>query len=815
MQRLAVHRGPDQGFSDLHGWAQLAASGLVWTRSGKLVAGFWSSPADASSKEDAERDAFSGRLNQAFGRLGTGWTLWSDVAVVPAGGYPPPETSHFPAEAARLIDAERRAQFQAEGAHFERDHALLFSYQPPAAAGGRLADALHRDEDERRSAFARANDAMRQELEKIEDHAGRGLRLRRMQSYLRDTLAGPQTHYDELVSYLAYTAFGKHFPLALPDDGAFLDTVIGGRDFYPGDFPLLGDERIACVAIDGFPARSVPGILDALSSLRTPYRFTQRFIFLDPHDAVAEIKKYRRQWAQQVVPFFRAVLGMKQGPVNAAALENVGEVDAALALANGGRVRFGFYNATVVLRHEHLGTLRDLAREAERVINDCGYGARLEAGNATDAFMATLPGHSDENVRRPPAHTANLSDTMPTSGVWTGEPTCPSPLFPPGSPPLMHGSTDGGIVCRINIHKHDNGNFAWFGPPGVGKTSLLNLTANQFLRYKGAKVRSIGLKGGDLVSCAAAGGSWVEVAGDGGPAFAPFAKLETESDRLSAAAFVATCFGLQRNGKRPEPAQRTAIRDAVESLRLQPGLRSVTNFCLAVQDREVRDAMAFYRGGLFDALEDQVPETHWDAFDITHIYQAGDEILLPAVLCLLRRFERGVDGKPQLWLMDEVSVSIRTPIWRPRFRALLKLQRSRNVAFGLATQNLADMTDADLLSVFLENVPTRFCGANPAAQLGGSGDERGPADFYKAFGYGWRQREIIRYAEPKRDYYVTQGEDNRLVDFNLGPVALALCASTSEDDVVAARALLAETGPGERFRRRWLSRKGMDHASLA
>src|SRR3546814_3164098 len=67
-------------------------------------------------------------LNNAFRRLGSGWAIFVEAKRHRAGSYP---ASMFPEAASALIDAERKADFEEEGAHFESSYFLTLLYLPP------------------------------------------------------------------------------------------------------------------------------------------------------------------------------------------------------------------------------------------------------------------------------------------------------------------------------------------------------------------------------------------------------------------------------------------------------------------------------------------------------------------------------------------------------------------------------------------------------------------------------------------------------------------------------------------------------------
>ena len=108
----------------------------------------------------------------------------------------------------------------------------------------------------------------------------------------------------------------------LPAAGCYLDAVIGGQEMHVGETPLIGEDYVACVVIDGFPAEHTPNITAGLNTLAMPYRFTQRMIFMDTPDATRELGHYRRKWGQKVRGFVSILFNSKSGPVNEHALDD-------------------------------------------------------------------------------------------------------------------------------------------------------------------------------------------------------------------------------------------------------------------------------------------------------------------------------------------------------------------------------------------------------------------------------------------------------------------------------------------------------------
>src|SRR5260370_38156985 len=76
----------------------------------------------------AELVGVTARLNNALRRLGSGWAVFIESSRHSAQDYP---ASQFPDPVSSLVDAERAAQFEEEGAHFESAYYLTFVFLPP------------------------------------------------------------------------------------------------------------------------------------------------------------------------------------------------------------------------------------------------------------------------------------------------------------------------------------------------------------------------------------------------------------------------------------------------------------------------------------------------------------------------------------------------------------------------------------------------------------------------------------------------------------------------------------------------------------
>lgn len=816
MLPLKLFRSTAPGLADLLNWAALIAEGVIIGKDGSVIAAWFYCGPDIASSTDDERNALSARINAALVRLGSGWVIWVEAVRLPAASYPPPEASRFPDPISRLVDAERRRQFESEGQHFESEYVLIAQYTPPLRRHSRIEDLIYDDDPEaRQSPAVRILEQFEKDLATLEDAVGDAVTLQRMRGFTVTDSTGRKHLSDELVNFLHFTLTGESVTLLLPDHGAYLDTVLGGVELWPGDTPRLGDRFIVCVAIEGFPSESYPGILDALDHLAIPYRWSTRFIFLDQHEALADLHRFHRKWKQRIRGFWSQLFKTQGGVVDEDALLMARQAENAIADANSALVTFGYYTSVIVLMDEDRDVLLENARLVRREILRQGFAARIETINTLSAWLGTLPGHPLPNVRRIPIHTGNLSDLLPLSSVWTGDETHPNPMYPAGSPPLFYAATTGATPFRVSLHSGDVGHTLVFGPTGAGKSTFLAVIVLQALRYEGATICCFD-KGRSLRAAArACGGSHYDVAGDGSPAFCPLGTLESEADLAWAEEWIATCFELQQR-RLPAPGERDAIHRAMLLLR-EANDRTLTHFIATVQDEGIRAALRYYSlegamGHLLDAEADGLAEAHLTAFEIEELMALKEQAAVPVLLYLFRRFERSLKGQPAYLILDEAWLMLGHPVFRAKIREWLKGMRKLNCAVILATQSLSDASRSGILDVLIESCPTRIFLPNAEAEVEGTEEHPGPRDFYAAQGLNATEIAIVKNAIPKRHYYLWSPEGRRLFDLGLGPVVLSF-AGVSDKETIAHLDWLAQR-EGERWPFAWLEEREISYAQL-
>ncbi|KEZ98459.1 VirB4 family type IV secretion/conjugal transfer ATPase [Xanthomonas citri pv. citri] len=809
--RLQKHRSKDAGLADLLNYAAVVDDGVIVGKNGSFMASWFYRGADNASATEAERELISFRINQALAPLGNGWMVHVDAVRRPAPSYSDPSLSHFPDPVSAAIDEERRRLFESLGTLYEGFFIITVTWFPPILAERKFVELMFHDDadkpDQKRRT-AHLIQHFKREVQNLEGRLSAAVELERLRGVKVMQEDGSTVTHDQQLQWLQFCVTGLNHPVQLPSNPMYIDSLIGGQELYTGVVPKIGRHFIQVVAIEGFPLESSPGILSKLAELPIEYRWASRFIFLDHHEAVSQLEKFRKKWKQKIRGFFDQVFNTNSSHVDEDAVSMVADAASAIAETNSGLVSQGYYTSVVVLMSENRHLVEASARTLEKAINALAFTARVETINTMDAYLGSLPGHGVENVRRPLLNTMNLADLLPTSTIWTGENRAPSPLFPPNAPPLLHGVTSGNSPMRINLHVRDLGHGIIFGPTRTGKSTKLGLIAFQWRRYLGARIYAFDKGLSMYPTCKAARGRHFTIASHTDKlAFAPLSRLDTRQRRAWAMEWIDTILAL--NGVITTPAQRNEIAQAIMSMHKSES-RTLSEFTVTVQDEEIREALKPYTvdgdmRDLLDAEEDGLDLADFMTFEIEQLMRLDERFALPVLLYLFMQIEESLseeDARPTLLILDEAWLMLAHPAFRDKIEEWLRSMAKKNCSVLMATQSISEAAKSGILDIITESTACRIFLANPNAR------EEKTAEIYGRLGLNKRQIEIIASAVPKRDYYYVSEKGRRLYQLALGPLALAFVGSTDKESIATIRKL--EALHGEAWVHEWLRMKGLD-----
>ncbi len=788
-----------QGLGDLINYAAFVSEGVCLLKDGSMLAGFTYRGQDLGAA-DAESLAFlSAQINQAFCQLGDGWMLHVDMLRLPGCDYPSHHRSHFSDPTSRLIDEERRLQYSQENAHFESHYVLIVTYQTPTEQASRLQHWLIQVDEQQETHSQHSIHYFLDRLDKLEGALANHLHLVRLNS-------------QSLLSHLHRCITGLEYALTLPRLPVYLDTLLASQDVIGGLEPRIGQHFIKTIAISGLPLESHPGLLDLFEQLPVKFRWSNRFIFLDPHSANKELAIYRRNWFQKrhgLMGILREVLNSAQGAgfQNRDAIAMSDDADSAIEEADSTLVRFGYYTSVVILMDENKDALNESAKLIVKELSLRGFIGRIETLNAMEAYLGSLPGHGYENVRKPLIHSLNLADLLPLTSVWAGLPTNPCRYYPANSPPLLYAKTTGNTPFRFHLHTSDVAHTLIKGTTGAGKSTLILTIIAQFFRYQQAQVFLFDKGYSAYPLCKAMQGAHYDIGSEQSNLhFYPLKDIHEPAELDWACEWLGMLLECQSISL--SSSIRKEIRTSLIRLQQQPAnKRTLTDFQSTVQDEVIKQGLQYYTlagalGHMLDADQDHLCTGRFQVFEMQHLLQQGQACLKPVLLYLFHQIDKRLQqGHPSLIVIEEGHAFLDGQFGAQLETWLLE-KRKQNTGIIFIDQSLSKLMQSPYAHTLIESCQTKIFLPDK--------DANSPfnASLYQSCGLNTREMEILKQASPKQHYYYTSVLGKRLIDLGLGQVALSFVGVDSEADRCLVDTLIHQYG-GDQWVYHWLLQRGL------
>ena len=776
-------------------WACLVAPGVVLNKDGSFQTSFRYRGPDLESSTKEELVSVMARVNNVLRRFGSGWALFFEAQRSEVHDYP---ECTFSDAASWLVDQERALQAEEAGARYESHYYLTLLWLPPADATSRAEKVLIERVETQDAA------TWRDRLDTFQRQADRTYDL--LASCVAEIC---RLSDDETLTYLHSTLSTKRHPVVTPDLPVFLDAVLADEPFVGGLEPMIGSAYLRTLTILGFPASTLPGILDELNRQGFPYRWCTRFIAMDKAEAEKVLGKKRRHWfakRKSIGAVLReTVFNEEAALLDTDADNKASDADSALQELGSDLVSYGYVTTTISVCDPDRRLVEDRIRIAERIINGRGFTAIRESLNAVEAWLGSLPGHPYANVRQPILHTLNLAHMVPLSAVWAGE----AENHHLQAPALIQAQTGGATPFRLNLHVGDVGHTLIVGPTGAGKSVLLSLIALQWQRYERAQVFIFDKGRSARAATLCMGGAHVDIGGSNAPSLQPLKDIDSDISSSFAADWLASlCI---HEGLAMSPDLKARLWEGIQALASAPEAeRTLTGLCLMLQDEALKSALHPFtlegpHGQLLDGDHETLTFADTVCFEMEELMHRKGAAL-PVLTYLFHRLEARFDGRPTLLILDEAWLFLDDPVFSARLREWLKTLRKKNVSVIFATQSLSDIANSSIAPTLIDACPTRIFLPNTQAQ------EAQSRETYERFGLNARQIHLIAQATPKRDYYYQSPLGCRLFELGLGPIALALSGASSPIDQERINRTLAEAEP-EDFAETFLAAKGLAWAA--
>jgi type IV secretion system protein VirB4 len=821
---LSEHQSKSQGADQLLNYAHID-DGVIHMKDGAFLCAYRYIGPELDSASLAQLNGLVENFNKAMLNFYDGWMITTDTIRVPANDYP--EMAYFPCAAAALVDDERRMQFATEGEHFESIQIINFVWKYPVKKYNWFTSLFNRSmfitnlEDHEKYI------GIPEFLEKY--HAT----VNRCVNVLSNYMNFQRLDSVDLLSYIHFCITGTFKVRQVPPPDMFLDVYMSSETILGGFEPKIGKKHVKVLGLMGVKFdESYNGILECLGTYPLVYRVCNRFIALSIPTAEKELKKFRKFWNNQVTGLVglatEALLNKPSKNIDESALDMKDEAKSAIAQNKSGTTRFGYWTCDVIFMSDDMNVLNIAIEDFTNVLDKLQFEHIDEDNNAMDAFLGTIPGHGSCNIRRVFVNSKQLAHFIPLGSVWAGdERVSSSSLLPKNAPVCFMAKTTGSTPFRFNVDHHDIGHGATLGPTGAGKTTFEQFKMTQFFRYPNAHGFIFDKDLSQYGWTYAMGGKHYNIGDDNSIGFAPLLNLETKSDINLACQYVEMLCELQ--GLTIDPKTRNRIVEAVHTLASTDKSqdRSISRL-YSLAHESIQPALKFYtvdgQFSMLDSLTDTIQNGHLHCFEMGWLIKQDVKYYLPVLMHVFNHIYRflteAAGTKPTFIYLEEAWQYISHPVFSAYIIDWAKTFRKLNARLWLATQSLADLYDPETgklrssTAAILEACSTRVYLPNDKM-------DKSIENLYEQIGLTERQIEIIKNAEPKRDYYVVrppledspnQFSGNRL--FELGwsgldkkPLALSFIGLNPSKSKKLAQ-LIQEFPKEEDWLPQWLEMEG-------
>jgi type IV secretion system protein VirB4 len=638
-----------------------------------------------------------------------------------------------------------------------------------------------------------------------------------------------------------------------------IDQQLCTSPFAGGWYPLLGDPldptawHLRTCSLVGYPAESMVGITRTLEAAQVDFRWCTRWIGMEKQVQSGMLTRTQHAWVNKERSFLtrnvESFSGREVRVIDSDATNKALDADAARQEIGADLIAFGHFTKTVTVWDPDPDQAEAKLTLVRQALASRGFTTTAERQHATAALLSTIPGNSEDNVRKTGQHSLTLAHLCPgLTAAWPG----PERDEYLNAGPWFYGLSAGRTLVRIVNHIRDLGHFLVPGPTRSGKSTLGNFLRLMWMLYANAQAKLFDLDGHGRLLTYLLGGQWYDL-GATGTRLQPFRRIDDEAYRHRILEWLLELledFGLPRDARtvsyvgsnlrklaKYPPAQRTMSQlitlmaegsreselrakagriDAQGISHPDPDLKALvvlaTNIRMVL--KQFTDEGEF--GGIFDGTEDLLQAQPVETFELRTLLSRPR--MMGAVLryVLLHTDLQMTTDHPMLLLLDDAAITwmaddnqrqtqqglMRAARREEKVKEWLMTTAKKAVSVGFMTHSLEQVFNSVLGVLLTEACPSRFYMPNPSAL------EPNIRRIYEAMGLADTAILQVATARPQRDIYYSCRETGQIkFSLPLPPLILNCVARNRADDHALMDRLMQQEGR-EGFAPAWLRHCG-------
>lgn len=657
---------------------------------------------------------------RAFGLFDIDWTIHTLLDHRQGGSYP--TDGYWPHRLIFVLDALRRFKFEAEGQHHRSDQTLWLTYYPSSFRTTFLDQLFGRSKRTINDALGFFEERIAQFEATISRHV---IEFERIDLQPITLPGGDHFLADTTAEALHRVIHGTDRRIASVDDVPIAYDNLLAADVQLKPELRIGNTYKKAISAWGYPENLFPAYLDALRYVSSSFQIVNRIIPLSRSQAIAKLRNRSRQHLISALsPMMMFAKKGEEGRETALALR--AQVQGEMKKAELGK-KYCISQTTIVAYGPNMEAVNDTAVTLQQLLEPRGFTVKLEdQNNQFDTNLGCWPGEPHKNlVRSAPIPLQAAVRVAPFAASWHGPQRHPDSRFAHNARPLLKLTTAMGEEFNFFTHVGQNGNALFVGPPGKGKSLVLNsLRVGLLAGYEGGRIISFDVGRSNYKLARLINAYHATPKLGAGPQICVVRGIDNPEVFELVLDWFKTLAAIWL--KRPlEPQEDTQLEGALGAVRrIAEGERCASDVAIALPQGHLRQRLERLKGSLFDAKVDGL------RFDDSRIrawfFELGElgvdnvEWTVPFIEYIeLRSFWElaRLDDVPTQFDMDEFARILQLPN-APQYAERIEREgRKHRWTFLFASQGTNEIITSPIRSVLVQQTPTKVAFNNPDAAI--------------------------------------------------------------------------------------------------
>ena len=809
------HNNLNNSSSDLVPWFEQISDGLILNHNGSLLAGFTYEGLDIESSSDEEHKIASEYFEKALSIFDNKYMLWSyltkrkinhDNDVGGENKVSKYLQSEWNKEISKKIFFEITLTIYIAFQPIEGDH--RFFDQIKKAIFSNHKNILWSVVDVFKKRIFFKNNIL--EMEKyIDEYINEFEKKLEIFNNNLDILNINRLQNEDLLSDLSnrINLATNRNKVSTPKIGSiFLNTLLTPDSIFRINNGLLRfvgplcNRFLSVISIKGYPGIINSDDIEKILMVNGSFSLVQNYRFLNNDKAKEVIMSmeqfYRSQIKTPIVQLIEKISGIESSKIDNGQLILANDAQEALIDLTVNEINYGYHTMTLLINENDENSLILTKNSLVEILTNSGYGLIQEVIYQLGAFLSTLPGSTDINIRSKLISSRNLSDMAITRSVSNskGENKYLTSKRKSFSPYLCIFNTRSGVPFKFNFHVGDVGHFMIIGPTGGGKSTFVNLMVIMWQKYSPCRVIIIDKDNSCYTTIKSLGGSYIDFKSRDIKLckMNPLRWIEDDHRDFQLTSWI-ICLIEAFNDSNISSSQVSTLKKAISYLKKNENSTvTLTNFHFMLEgiDRDLSSRLLPWLKNptsdlnsiesIFDNEEDDfILELKSDksgiiGIDLGNILN-NKKIIEPLIQYLLISIDELIDGHtPTMIYLEESWYLLENIKFRSVFEDWIKSLRKKQTIVGLSTQSVEDILKSGISSSLNDNIRTRIFLANYQAQASHS-------IYSGLLGVSDKDINRIKNMRRKMNYLIWQDGRVRLIETNLNKIILSFINSDKND----------------------------------